>query len=89
MKELLYIPSGKFFRFLDTSEAIITNNPTVSLEQFAKSKEGLHPNNGRGDIEFIIQKIIDHQYIIVLYTAAEVPDFGQLYRSEFEIVEVY
>ncbi len=90
MKELLYIPSGKFFRFLETSEyRIITNTPTVGLEQFAKSIEGLHRSNGYGNIDFIIQKIIDRQYLDCLYTVAEVPEVGRLTRSEFEIVEVF
>ena len=90
MKELLYIPSGKFFRFFDTSKKIsYTETPTIGLELFARSKEGLHQSNGCGDINFIIQKVIDHQYLDCLYTAAEVPSFGKLCRSEFEIVEVF
>ena len=89
MKELLYIPSGRFFRFLDTSHmASYSDPPTISIEQFANTEEGGSIDNGRGSIEHIVQNIINRHYLEHLYDYAEIPDNCLLSQSEFELVEV-
>lgn len=88
MKELLYIPSGRFVRFFNFVDGSYSSIPTVSFEQFTKSIEGKHPTNGFGDETYILDKLINRYYIDTIYTHAEIPEIGKLTIDEFELVEM-
>lgn len=88
MKELLYIPTGSFFRFYSFGPDFDPDNPTASIEDFAKSKEGQGIGNGKGSYKFIIQKIVDRGYLERLYHVAGIPNDYTLNRSEFLLIEV-
>jgi hypothetical protein len=88
MKELLYIPSGKFVRFFSYTDGNLSPIPIVPFEQFVKSEEGQRATNGYGDVDFMLRKLRDRQYLEAIYEFAEIPKTGRLYSSEFELVEM-
>ena len=81
MKELLYIPSGKYFRFYGSYDEDI---PTVSIENYCLY------NTVRKNItlEDMISLIMNKNYFVIdLYCYAEM--IGNSFeREEFELVEV-
>jgi hypothetical protein len=86
MKELLYIPSGKIFRFY-SSASIGLGAPSVSIEHFLNTEEGQDDAPG-GDVKDIIALIIDRVYTEELYTFAEIPSDISLCEEEFELVDI-
>ena len=82
MKELLYIPTGKYFRFFDEE----TNAGMVwSIEQYynwCRQKQQVITINE------LIRDIIKKTFNSKLYKNVEIDKSFKLLESEFELIEV-
>ena len=83
MKELLYIPTGKYFRFFDEE----TNAGIVwSIEEYCnwcRQKQQVITIN-----ELIREIIIKKTFNSKLYKNVEIDKSSKLLESEFELIEV-
>jgi len=83
MKELLYIPSGKFFRFYDLTDS---TTPSLSIEAFSKTEEA--KDLPEHNISALTRIVIRNNYFREdLYEYAKIPK-GKLTKAEFQIVTV-
>ena len=95
MKELLYIPSGEYFKFYSEGSRY-SNFPSWSIEELLLFRLKKDNNNGMYhtpiieplSYDNIIKLIIDKQFNSLLYSYAHINYDIFLYVSEFEIVEV-
>ena len=85
MKEILYMPSGKYFRFYDFSSTDRLNRPMYGIEAFSKSIEAVEENSTH--INVIFKNILNYYYKNELYDLAEIPLTG-IIPEEFELIEV-
>ncbi len=88
MKELLYIPSGKYFRFYAETDYKDSGGMCWSVEDFIT-----HSNNpalcGIETYEKLLQVILrKKEFSISLYENVEIDYFKELSELEFEFVEV-
>ncbi len=84
-QDVLYIPSGKVFRFRDF-KGLTPLIPTICASDYIMSEENKH--EPEDSIEKLITAIVERQYITELYDYAEIPRKIKLVREEFEIVEL-
>jgi hypothetical protein len=86
MKEILYIPSGKYFRFINENGFTKESTPRVSAEEYIQ--QHLYTYGGIS-VEDVVYNIIHGVYIPELYKEIEVDKrTTKLIRSEFEIVDI-
>ena len=78
MRQLLYIPSGKYFRFMDGEVEPIE----LYLERCLKEKRGWETS-----YEIIIKAVCELRYNKNRYKAAEIDVTKSILPSEFEVVE--
>ena len=95
MKEILYIPSGKYFRFFDESQQ--QKGIVWTAEEFVAWRKG-HPDYEDADtylsnntLENVLTNIIAHVFNAYLYENVDIfwdVEENKLLRNEFEIVEI-
>jgi hypothetical protein len=91
MKQILYIPSGKYFLWFDTTKNY--DYPILSAEECLIKEADWCRANGIIDIQVMLDKIVEtpNYFNPKLYTVADIDidteKSGELLYSEFEIVE--
>lgn len=83
MKQLLYIPSGKYVVFPE-------NNGSSIEELVAYYKKLDCHKEAFGSIELVIENLIIHkkEWNRSVYASAEIDRYKPLYLCEFEVVDV-
>ena len=90
MKQILYIPSGSYFLWFDSTKETLDNIPSLSSEELLIKDKVWCENNEMTDIESILNQIITNyqHFNPFLYKCAGIDDPTNLSISEFEIIEV-
>lgn len=92
MKELLYVPTGQYFKFFSCN-ARNNNKPSASIEEYLTFMSGSNESYGG-----IIDKVLIGYYLEELYIACGIfdkagfvtsmKDNSPLCKEEFELVDV-
>jgi len=88
MKQLLYIPSGSYFKFFPETDIKNTGGMCWSIEDFLKYSN-TREQHGISSYEDIINEIVStRNFSYTLYENAEIDPSKELTKLEFELVEV-
>ena len=84
MKQLLYIPSGRYFKFYDNTW---TSSATWSIEEYLKFIQTLEFWHNWTHAK-IVQQFRNYKYDFTLYNLAEIPlDMEEIPEEYIELVE--
>ena len=89
MKQILYIPSGRYFLWFDSSATPPKRLPTLSPEELLSKDSAWCLANDITDVETMLKQIIDDYTYFnpSLYEYVGIDSPEKMLISEFEIIE--